>query len=348
MLPELYGKITFKNKIIMKTKIYLVFVLIGQILYSQNNNGYWDSDRKTTAKIRLSKGEMGHLEVKLPPGTTEIAYRIIPTSKYIGMVDDFAESLKRSGFKQAEALGYSASFVSKLSGDVKCRYGIFKDIQSITNFYKTKDITRGCFVKYDLINKYEINHLDTSNSLCLNPYSSSIWFAFKSENMFFDQDVIVEVVPWINNSVIKNVNNIAINNELNSKRQNAMIAAKRNDYTSAINIFTEIVNSENGTSMDYNSLGWYYLLTKQYFKAIKFLNIGDNIDDTNLFIKGNLAHAYLLTGEVEKAKEIYVKYKGQNINETMSWTQMVYSDFQEFKSRDINSPYFETIINLLQ
>lgn len=329
----------------MKRKIYLVIILIGQILYSQNNDGYWDSDRKTSKIIKLEKGKLGHLEVKLPSGTTEIAYRIIPTSKYIGMVDDFAESLKRSGYEKAEAIGYAASFVSKLSGDVKCRYGIFKDFQSISNFYKTGNITSGCFVKYDIINKFETNRLD-SNSLCLsrNLQSSSIWFAFKSENFFFDQDVIVEIVPWIDNSTIKNLNI----NELNKKRQSATMAAQRNDFTSAIFIFTEIVNSGNGTPMDYNSLGWYYLLTKQYLKAIKFLNIGDSIDDTNLYIKGNLAHAYLLTGDIEKAKEIYIKYKGENIKETMSWTQMVYSDFQDFKLRNINSPYFETIINLVQ
>ena len=347
MLPEKTGKFTFENKINMKTKIYLIIVLIGQILYSQNNNGYWDSDRKTTANIKLAKGEMGHLEVKLPPGTTEIAYRIIPTSKYIGMVDDFAESLKRSGFKQAQAIGFGASFLSKLSGDVKCKYGIFKDIQGITNFYKTSDFSKGCLVNYQLIDKMAINNLYKSD-LCLNPQSSSIWFAFKSENFMFEQTVIVEVVPWIDNSASNNLNKIANDNELNTKRQNAAMAAKINDFTTAINIFTEIVNSGNGTSMDYNSLGWYYLLTKQYFKALKFLNIGDNIDDTNLFIKGNLAHAYLLTGEIEKAKEIYIKYKGQNINETISWTQMVFSDFQDFKSRNINSPYFETITNLLQ
>lgn len=331
----------------MKTKFYLVIILIGQILYSQNTDGYWDSNRKTTANIKLAKGEMGHLEVKLPPGTTEIAYRIVPTSKYIGVLDDFAEGLKNTGYAKAKALGYSASFVSKLSGDVKCKYGIFKDIQSITNFYKTSDFSKGCFVKYDLINKFEINNLNKFD-LCLNSQSTSLWFAFKSENLLFEQNVIVEVVPWIDNSLLKKENSIINNNELNAKRQNAAIAAQRNDYTTAINIFTEIINSGNGTSMDYNSLGWYYILTKQYFKALKFLNLGDNIDDTNLFIKGNLAHAYLLTGEVEKAKEIYLKYKGQNINETMSWTQMVYADFQDFKSKGITSPYFETIINLVQ
>jgi hypothetical protein len=48
--------------------------------------------------------------------------------------------------------------------------------------------------------------------------------------------------------------------------------------------------------LDYNGLGYSFLITKQFGKAIKALKEGENIDNTELAIKLNLAHAYLLNG----------------------------------------------------
>lgn len=149
------------------------------------------------------------------------------------------------------------------------------------------------------------------------------------------------------NTSAKNTSS-SVNNELKIKRKNAGNAARANDLTTAINIYKEIVVSGNGTAMDYNSLAWNYLLTKQYSKAMECLNIASSLNDKDLYIKGNFAHAYLLMGEVEKAKEIYIKYKGQQIDESMSWAQMIDIDFQEFKLKGINSVYFETILDSLK
>lgn len=191
----------------MRKALLLILVLIINYSFSQNRNGYWDTTRKTSSTIKLSKGQLGHLEVKLPKGTTEIAYRIVPTSKYIGALDDFSEALKNSGDTRALAAGYTASFISKLSSDVKCRYGVFNDIKSITNFYSNSDFSRGCYVKFDLINKYEVNILRKQDSPCLFSSPSSVWFAFKSENLLFDQDVIIEVIPWVDNTTSFGGNN---------------------------------------------------------------------------------------------------------------------------------------------
>jgi hypothetical protein len=40
-------------------------------------------------------------------------------------------------------------------------------------------------------------------------------------------------------------------------------------------------------------------MTKQYGKAIKFLKEGEKQDDTELLVKLNLAHAYLMNDELE-------------------------------------------------
>jgi hypothetical protein len=41
-------------------------------------------------------------------------------------------------------------------------------------------------------------------------------------------------------------------------------------------------------------------MTKQYGKAIKFLKEGEKQDDTELLVKLNLAHAYLMNDELKR------------------------------------------------
>lgn len=97
----------------------------------------------------------------------------------------------------------------------------------------------------------------------------------------------------------------------------------------------------------YNAVGWHCILDKQFSKAIKFLRKGVEKDEYNLYLWGNLAHAYLLIEEVEKAKEIYLKYKNQNLSSDLSWKKMVETDFEDFKKRGIQSENYQLIKNLL-
>jgi predicted Zn-dependent protease len=73
-------------------------------------------------------------------------------------------------------------------------------------------------------------------------------------------------------------------------------------------------------------------MTKQYGKAIKFLKEGEKQDDTELLVKLNLAHAYLMNDELRNAKSIYKAYRSQNINDSLSWIQKIKQDFVVLKS----------------
>lgn len=137
-----------------------------------------------------------------------------------------------------------------------------------------------------------------------------------------------------------------INDEVdNEDRAEADSLIDAGNYSDAIDIYLVLDDEKAANYEDYNSLGWCYLLTKQYLKAIKYLKKGEEIEETSLLIKGNLAHAYLLNGEFEKANLIYQKYVGQNIDEEMSWVEMVKGDFDTFKKKGISSPKFSEIIN---
>jgi thioredoxin-like negative regulator of GroEL len=60
---------------------------------------------------------------------------------------------------------------------------------------------------------------------------------------------------------------------------------------------------------------------------------GENIDNTELMIKLNLAHAYLLNGDYRAAKSIYKEYQNQNITTSLtSWVQKLKMILQSLKS----------------
>ena len=94
-------------------------------------------------------------------------------------------------------------------------------------------------------------------------------------------------------------------------------------------------------------MGYGYLITKQYGKAIKSLKEGEKIDDTELLVKLNLAHAYLLNDEYSKAKAIYKEYQNQNVTDSISWTQKIKDDYQAFAKAGIQNEDFEKVLKLL-
>ncbi len=99
-----------------------------------------------------------------------------------------------------------------------------------------------------------------------------------------------------------------------------------------------------------NSKARESMLKKNYVEAITFCEKGIELEDDNLYLKGNLAHGYLLIGEFEKARKIYLENIGYSINKETSWLKMIEMDFAEFdskgiKSKDMNRILYEVRMN---
>ena len=122
---------------------------------------------------------------------------------------------------------------------------------------------------------------------------------------------------------------------------------KQGKYGEAIDKSGMIVVYGKVNAKDFNALGYSYLMTKQYAKAIKSLKEGEEQDDSELLIQMNLAHAYLLNDNFKLAKPIYKKYKFQNVNDSLSWTQKVKLDFETFKKAGLPSDDFDRVLRLL-
>jgi tetratricopeptide (TPR) repeat protein len=130
-------------------------------------------------------------------------------------------------------------------------------------------------------------------------------------------------------------------------RKEASLLIKKGKYGDAIEKLGVIINDGKATVMDYNAVGSSYLLTKQYGKALRYLKDGEKLDNTELLVQLNLAHAYLLNDNYKEAKKIYKKYQNQNVTDSLSWIQKTEQDFKAFQKAGIQNENFERVLKLL-
>ncbi len=131
-------------------------------------------------------------------------------------------------------------------------------------------------------------------------------------------------------------------------RSQASDLVKQGKYGDAILKLLAIVADNKAVVEDYTALGNAYLMTKQYGKAIKFLKEGEKIDNSELLIQLNLAHAYLFNNDYKSAKTIYKKYQSQNVTDSLSWTQKVKQDFVIFEKAGLPNADFNRILRLFE
>ena len=396
----------------MKTKFLAVFCLFFcKNVIAQNQDGNWDFIRAIERNIPLADGEKKWYRIELPVGTTQIIYRVSFLSSSADATDKLASTLQSAPSLTAKGASAALNLITILGGTNKGRYHIFTSSEAANAYLSTGKPYNSCYSSGEDI-PGEKNFLNLERGTCITQNTRYLWFAFYNGNYAYDEEVLLEVVPWVDNEAskgwtldIKNafmkhcvdqvgdaitmkkevcacvlekfqkehkvhelttlteaeLEKISLTyseqcikgtgehvNILDNSRETANQAAEKGDYTTAIQTYLEIIESGSATVIDYNNLGWYYILTKQYLKATKYLKEGEKLDETELLIKGNLAHAYLLSGEVENAKTIYLKFKTQNVDETLSWCQMVKDDFETLRSKGITCEQFSEILNLLK
>ena len=97
----------------------------------------------------------------------------------------------------------------------------------------------------------------------------------------------------------------------------------------------------------YSTTAWTALLARRAPEAVTAAQTSLEIDPTSLLARMNLAHAYLLTGQVEQARAIYVENKDVVLDDRRGFTQVVLKDFKDLRDAGLSSPDMDEIEAML-
>ncbi len=183
----------------MTKQIFTLFLFLAAAVLHAQSDGYWDKDRATAREIIVPAGNRVVIKTEdFPVGTTEVVYRITILDENQQLANSLVSLLKAipdpTGISQGSA---GAVFIlSKVSGDDKCRYGIFTTSENAQKYRETGKPEKACLFQDTPINK-EVKVLSAEKLACLNPGTANLWFAFESNNWILKQKIILEAVPWV-------------------------------------------------------------------------------------------------------------------------------------------------------
>jgi tetratricopeptide (TPR) repeat protein len=95
------------------------------------------------------------------------------------------------------------------------------------------------------------------------------------------------------------------------------------------------------------SLSFGQLFAQQPSLAMAAAQEALDMDASQLWIRTNLAHAYLFSEDYETAVQIYQQYKDEMISDTQSFGAAVLEDFRLFRAQGVSHPDMERVEQLL-
>jgi tetratricopeptide (TPR) repeat protein len=128
----------------------------------------------------------------------------------------------------------------------------------------------------------------------------------------------------------------------------ADVQGKRKQYDPAIKDIRKAIDLDLVKGPYYVALAWYDLLNRRPQQAIEAsLKALEWSPSDTVTIKANLAHAYLLDNQFDKAKAIYLQNKDGKLDNERTFRQAVLDDFKELQDAGITHPDMEKIKALL-
>ncbi len=126
-------------------------------------------------------------------------------------------------------------------------------------------------------------------------------------------------------------------------------AIKNNKKILTISSNLKVIQNNSWIASKYLSLSWYYLLSGEYKETIKYCNKAIEINISGAIgYEVNMAHAYLLLGDFESAKNIYLKNIGNEVFYWLLWEEAIKEDFEILKKEKIYNNDFIKIEELIK
>ena len=398
----------------MKFSITALCLCFTAVLFAQSNDGYWDNVRTTNETIILEAGKRKAVQsADFPAGTTEAVFRISLLDDNQKISSSLVSLLKAipdpSGISQGTA--GAVFLLSTITGEDKCKFYVFTNETDALQFEKSGITKNACFAQETPVNKAA--KLLSEDSKCMLATPKKLWFAFESDNWVMKQKIVLELVPWVDNTLksgwstqakkelLKTIQQSDIALKIANKdlwfgtflelftkkytyaeyqkllavekakametisEESLMKSGQLNGYLDSLRkeaqqlrfssktpeailaIQKEIIDKKRATATDYGLLGSLYLSTKQFVKAEEAYLKAVGLDKTALHYQLQLAHVYLFTNQLSKAKDIHKKYQSNNLPDGKSWTEQTKADFQEFEKNGFDTSDFKKILRLL-
>lgn len=132
-------------------------------------------------------------------------------------------------------------------------------------------------------------------------------------------------------------------------REKSFTAFQKGNYEEAITIIsTEMMAKNRATYIDYEILGDYYLISKQFTKAEETYNKGLKLNPSEIHFQLNLAHIYLFTDRISDAKDIHKKYAHESLSNGKTWIAQTKLDFTTFEKHELPTDDFKKILRVIE
>ncbi len=118
---------------------------------------------------------------------------------------------------------------------------------------------------------------------------------------------LVKAERLIVGTIHQNKDKLSEKNLLAADLNTAIILWKRNDLPGAIEKMESVYNTGYRSTVLYQTLGLFYILSGDNEKAKSFMDEAMEYNSDDISIRDNLGFLYIKMGEYEKAKEIYDK-----------------------------------------
>ena len=113
-------------------------------------------------------------------------------------------------------------------------------------------------------------------------------------------------------------------------------------------VHKEIIDKNRAVAEDYYLIGDLYLSSKQFVKAEDALQKAIQMNKSDIRYQLKLAHVYLFSDQLSKAKGIHKKYHLNYFSNNKSWVDQTKEDFKKFEQNGFDTSDFKKILRILE